>query len=168
MAAQKPLQIVAGVPTAVTAVESSVGAGDEGKIVALNATGLIDVTMLPAGIGADTITAVASEALVAGNIVNVYSNAGTKAVRKADASSAAKYAVGFVLAAVANAATATIYLGGLNDQVTGLTPGVTQWLSAVTPGAVTATPPTTGISQIVGTSGSATQLAFEAQNWYVL
>lgn len=164
MAAQKPLQLVSGIPTQVAAVESSSGSGDEGKIVALNSGGLIDDTMFPPGLGADTTTAVATEALTAGDIVNVYDAAGVKSCRKADADSITKKAIGFVRANVLNAGTATIYLSGVNDQVSGLTIGAVYFLSQTAGGVATSSPTGAGvISQLVGVAGSATELLFEAQ-----
>lgn len=50
---------------------SSAGAGDAGKVVALDGSGRIDNTMMPVGIGADTATITASEALSAGDFVNI-------------------------------------------------------------------------------------------------
>jgi len=124
--------------TIVNSKTTSAGAGDSGKIPALGATGKLDQSFMPTGIGADTASITASEALAAGDFVNIYDATGAKC-RKADASTAGKEAHGFVLAAVENAAEATVYFEGTNDQVTGLTPGK-QYLSS-TPGLCTATAP---------------------------
>ena len=51
---------------------ASAGASDAGKLVALDAAGRINTTMMPTGIGADTAIIVASEALSAGDLVNIY------------------------------------------------------------------------------------------------
>lgn len=149
---------------------TSAGAGDTGKIVALDATGKLDTSLLPTGIGADTASIQATEALSAGDLVNIYdSGSSTFRCRKADASSSSKEAHGFVLAAVSNGANATIYFEGSNSQVSGLAPG-NRFLSGSTPGGTTSTAPsTTGhLVQLVGVATSATVLNFEAQQSIVL
>ncbi len=105
---------------------------------------------------------VASEALVAGNLVNVWNNAGTTSVRKADASSASKYANGYVLSSFDASAVATVFFHGVNDKLSALSAGL-QYLSAASPGACTTTPPSGGgqLVQIVGVSFSATKMAFQ-------
>lgn len=100
----------------------SAGAGDSGKLVALDGAGRIDSSAMPVGIGADTATITTSEALAAGDFVNIHNSTGAK-VRKADAATAGKEAHGFVLAAFGSAAAATVYFEGTNTQVTGQTPG---------------------------------------------
>ena len=149
--------------TIVNSKTSSAGAGDSGKLVALDGTGKIDSTMMPVGIGADTQSIAATEDLAAGDLVNIYNSSGAKC-RKADASTAGKEAHGFVLAAVSNGNNATIYFEGTNTQVTGLTPGVA-FLSATTPGLATATAPsaTGNVVQRVGFVTSATTLNFQSQ-----
>lgn len=138
----------------------SAGAGDAGKIPQLDGTGRLDASMMPVGIGADTQSITASEALAAGDLVNVHNSTGAK-VRKADATAAGKHAVGFVLASVANAALATVYFEGTVTGLTGLTGG-DQFL-AITPGASDETPPNAAgnVIQRVGSATSATTLAFE-------
>lgn len=134
------------------------------KIVKLDGTGKLDVTVMPTGIGADTASITASEALAAGDLVNIWNNSGTANVRKADGSTAGKEAHGFVLSAVLSAAAATVYFEGTNTQCTGLTPGV-QYLSGATPGKpASAAPSGTGkIVQVVGFAISATALNFQAE-----
>lgn len=165
--AQKPLQIISGVPTEVEASASSAGAGDAGKIVALDGTGRVHTSMMPVGIGADTNTVDASEALGAGDLVNIWDDAGTPKARLADASGD-KQADGFVLVAVAMDDPAEVYSEGTNDQLSGMTGGVEQYLSAATPGGVTATPPTGSgnLVQRVGKAFSATALNFQKGDVY--
>jgi len=150
--------------TIVNAKTSSAGAGDSGKVVALDSSGRIDPTMMPTGIGADTASIQASEALSAGDQVNIYNNAGTANCRKADASTPGKDAMGFVLSAVASGANATVYFEGTNTQMTGLTPG-RQFLSATTPGKTQAAAPTGSgqVVQVVGFATSATAMNFQAE-----
>lgn len=146
----------------VAATQTSAGSGDAGKIPALNSAGQIDPTMLP---NLDSTTILASETIAAGNIVNVYDNSGTRNVRKADGSSYAKRAVGFVNAGITSGASGTVNFEGTVTGLTGLTAGVEYYLSNVTPGAITATPVTTSghILQVVGTALSATELTFEPE-----
>lgn len=141
---------------------TSAGAGDSGKIPALDATGKLSTTFLPSGIAADVAIVPASEALAAGDLVNLYDATGAKC-RKADASTAGKEAHGFVLAAVDNEANATVYFEGSNDQVSGMTPG-RLFLSA-TPGLATSTAPSASgnIVQRVGFATAATSMNFQAQ-----
>lgn len=175
--------------TIINSKTTSAGAGDANKIPALNASGVLDdtiinasvtsspnktvkldgsgkldVTVMPTGIGADTASILASEALAAGDLVNIYNNAGTANIRKADASASGKEAHGFVLSAVSSGASGTVYFEGTNTQVTGLTPGV-QFLSASTPGKSTTTAPSSSgnVVQIVGIATSATALNFQME-----
>ena len=175
--------------TIVNSKTTSAGAGDAGKLAALNASGILDdtiinatvtsaankvvkldgtgkldSTVLPTGVGADTVAITASEALAAGDLVNVYNNGGTANVRKADGSTSGKEAHGFVLSAVPASASATVYFEGTNTQCTGLTPGL-QFLSGTTAGKSVSTAPTgTGkVVQVVGFAVSATAMNFQAE-----
>lgn len=147
--------------TIVNAKTTSAGAGDANKIVALDGSGRIDNTMMPVGIGADTKTITASEALSAGNYVNVWSDASVFKVRKADGSTSGKRAHGFVLSAVSSGASATVYFEGENSAVTGMTPG--DVFLGVTAGAGQATAPTVAgqTVQRLGVATSATSVNFE-------
>jgi hypothetical protein len=168
MAGDKFLYNNAGTITEKVSNQASAGAGDAGKIVALDSTGRIDNTMMPVGIGADTKNITTSEALAAGDFVNVWNSTGAKA-RKADASTAGKEAHGFVLAAASSGASATVYFEGANTQVTGMTPGPV-FLSATTPGAATSTAPS-GTGQVVQRIGFAvgtTEVNFQSQPPVVL
>lgn len=144
-----------------TGVDTSTGSGDAGKLVHLNASGRLDDTMMPVGIGADTSVIVASEALAAGDRVNVWNDAGTAKVRKADATAAGKEAHGFVQASVSSGANATVYFEGTITGLSGLTPGV-HYLST-TPGESSHTAPSTAgnVVQRVGVATSATTINFE-------
>ncbi len=155
--------------TIVNGTATSAGAGDTGKLVVLDSTGRVDTSMMPVGIGADTASLTASEALAAGDLVNVWNDAGTAKIRKADGSTSGKEAHGFVLAAVSSAALGTVYFEGTNTQVTGLTAGA-QFLSGTTAGAATVTAPTgTGkVVQRVGFATSATALNFQSNDPIVL
>lgn len=105
---------------------------------------------------------VASENLVAGDHVNIYTDGGAAKARKADGSAAKRKAHGFVKAAVLTSETASVTpLGGENDAVSGLTPGVEYFLSTTTPGSVQAAAPNGSgvLRQSLGVAVSATQLA---------
>lgn len=172
---------------------TSAGAGDAGKLPALNASGVLDdtilgatvssvankvvkldgsgrldVTVMPVGFGTDTASIVASEALLAGDLVNIWNNASVANVRKADANAAGKDAHGFVLAGVAALASATVYFEGTNTQCTALVPG--QQFLSVTAGKPAATAPTGAgkVVQRVGFAISATALNFSGTDPIVL
>ncbi len=136
--ADKPLQLVNNRVTEVEAKVVSAGAGDAGKVVALDSTGKLDSSVMPTGIGADVAVIEATENLAAGDFVNIYDSTGPK-VRKADATTAAagKQAHGFVIAGVTSGQNATVYFEGSNGQLSSLTPGATYVLSHTTPGGVT-------------------------------
>lgn len=195
--ADKVLQLINGLPTEVEATQESAGAGDAGKVLALNADGLVDdtalnsttsssgvgdadkviktngsgvldPTLLPAGVGADTKVRTASEALTAGNIVNIWNDTGTAKARKADATATGKRAVGFVLANVSSDNPATVYFEGTITGLTSLTPGATYFLDT-TAGGITTSPPTGSgnVVQVVGVAISDTELSFEPGDVYV-
>lgn len=154
-----------GHPIRTQATDSSAGAGDAGKIVALDSNGKLASTMMPTGYGDETVSVVTSENLAAGNLVNIYDNSGTATARKADGSTTGKQCDGFVIAATTSPAAAVVYFDGFNNSVTGLTAGRI-YLSQTTPGLATSTIPTTagGIAQVVGRAVSATSLDFEAED----
>lgn len=160
--ADKYLYNNGGTITEKAATVTSAGGANAGQIVALDGGGHLDSTVMPTGIGADTVSVLASEALSAGNFISLYNNAGTLNARKADGSTTGKNADGFVLAAVSSGASGTVYLAGQNNQVTGQTPGPV-WLSASTPGTVTNTAPSGTAGQTVqrvGVALSATAIEF--------
>lgn len=162
--ADKPLQVVGGRMTEVEAKTTSAGAGDSGKIVALNGSGQVDQSMMPTGIGPDTTSIVASENLSAGDFVNIFDDAGTIKVRKADATASGKEADGYVLSAVTSGQSALVYHEGGNTALTGLTLGARYYLSAASPGGATATAPDAAgnVRQYLGRAVSTTKLVFEA------
>lgn len=161
------LDIVGGVQTQKRATQTSAGAADAGKLVALDETGRLPQTMMPTGLGADTTSGTASGALSAGDAVYIKSD-GT--IARATAAAAGVGADGFVLAASADGAAATMYLEGRNTAKTGLTVGARYYLSDATPGGVTATPVSgTGkLHQYIGKAISTTSLAWEADDPIVL
>ena len=153
--------------TIVNSKTTSAGAGDSGKLVALDGSGRIDSTMMPVGIGADTATITTSEALSAGDFVNVWNSTGAK-VRKADATVSGKEAHGFVLSAYGSSASATVYFEGTNTGVTGQTPGPV--FLSTTAGVATSTAPSGSgnVVQRIGFAVSATAINFQSQTPIVL
>lgn len=159
----KYLSNSAGAIAEVQPVTTSAGAADATKLAQLDGAGRFDNSVLPVGIGADTNPVQASEALAAGDFVNVHDVAGAFRCRKADATVSGKQADGFVLAAVASGANATIYSEGPNTAVTAQTPG--QKFLATTAGTATATAPSGAgnVVQRIGVAMSATVINFEPQ-----
>ena len=161
---QKVLGIGATGKTEVLPIDASTGASDAGKIIATDSAGLIAESLMPAGIGADIKVCPASENLSDGDMVNLFDDAGTMKVRKADASGGhAKAADGFVKAAVSSGQDASVYLDkGINSGLSGLTPGAKYYLSATAGGVTTTAPTTTGhIWQPIGKALSATELSVD-------
>ena len=149
------LTLVNGVKTLVASISAFTGNANE--VVSTNGSGFIDPSLLPAGIGAKTATVTASGALAAGDFVNVFDNAGTLTAQLADESTALP-ANAFVLTAIPDTTTGLAYFSGINNGLSGLTAGLTYYLS--TAGGVTTTVPSTedGIIQCLGTAVSATEL----------
>lgn len=137
------------------------------KIVKLDATGRLDNSVMPTGIGADVAVISASENLSAGDFVNIFNSSGAKA-RKADATTSGKEAHGFVLSAVTTGNNATVYFEGTNTGVTGMTPGVVYL--ATTAGLATSTAPSGSgnVVQRVGYAVSATAINFQSLSPVVL
>jgi hypothetical protein len=161
MAAKKFLRLISGIITEIAGVVTSAGAGNDGDFPVLDATGRLDVSMMPVGIGPEVQVMLASEALSAGDLVNIWLDSAVAKARKADNSTAGKEANGFVLASFASGASATVYgPSQMNTARSGLTIGATYWLG--TTGGLVTTPPTGAgvVSQVVGKSVSATTLMF--------
>lgn len=157
MATHKVIQISStGAQSEYAGKSTSAGAGDAGEFTILDGSGKLDITLMPNGVGADSITATAGEALAAGDFVYINGSGG---VLKADATTFAKRAMGYVLASVLNAGTATVFFDESNSSLSGLTPGGMYYLSA-TSGLATLTSPTTSgqFVQELGIATSATSL----------
>ena len=160
MPAKKFLRLVAGVFTEVAATVTSAGTGNDGDLVALDSSGRLDNSVMPVGIGVDTKTIAASEALAAGDWVNVWNGTGAK-VRKADATTAGKEAHGFVLAAVSSGGNALVYFEGTNTQVSGQTPGPVYLQTTAGTGGATIPSASGNVVQNLGVAVSATEVNFE-------
>lgn len=157
-------------PTLLNAKASSAGAGDAGKIPQLDGSGRISNTMMPVGLGADTQDMTTSEAVAAGDWVNIHDGgSGAFRVRKADASVDGKHAMGFVLVGQSLGGVVTVYFEGTNTSVTGQTPGDV-YLSAANAGKGVAAAPTASgnVVQNIGYATSANSVNFNAQPRIVL
>lgn len=169
MAGDKYLYNNVGTITEKAAIQSSAGAGDAGKIPAVDSTGKLDTSFMPVGVSPETDSVVSSENLAAGDFVNLWNSTGLK-VRKADATVAGKEAYGFVLASVTAPAAATVYrISQSNTQKVGMTVGAKQFLST-TPGLTTETAPAAAgnVVQMLGIAVSATVMNFSPNDPIVL
>lgn len=161
----KYLKLPASGPTfEETFITTSSGAGDAGKGVATNSAGVLDQTLMPAGVGSEARTYTASETITGPALVALWLDSGTLKVRYADASAAtaSKRAWAFVLSTISSGASGTVYFGGIISGLSSLTKAATYFLSGTTPGAPTATAPTTSghCVQEVGVAISDTELSF--------
>lgn len=173
MAKQGLLARVAGKTKQIFGIDTSAGVADAGKFAVLGTDGRWDMSMMPTGLGANTTQAPASEAIGAGKLINFWDDAGVLKMRLADNSNG-RQADGFVISAVASAATGTAYpLDSTNSAVTGLTAGARYWLG--TAGGVTSTPldetdvaNVNKVSQYVGVAKSATELVTDDNGYVIL
>lgn len=170
MAASKYLSLISGRIREVIATVISSGAGSDGALVALDATGRLDNSVLPVGIGQETKSIISSENISASSLVNIWNDAGTPKVRNADATSSGKEANGFVLAGVTSPAAATVYFEGTITGLSGLVAGTRYYLSQSTPGNSTSTIPTSSgnVVQYIGTGISSSELSFEPTDGVIL
>lgn len=153
------------VPGGVTTTAPSGGATFAQPLgTAISATSMVvDIDTVPGG-DAVSFTVPAFENLVAGDLVNILDDSGTAKAQKADATAAGKEADGYVDSAVTSGNAASVLSGGVNENATGLTIGVKQFLST-TPGLATDTAPSGSgnIVQEVGKSLSATSFLFNTK-----
>jgi hypothetical protein len=114
----------------------------------------------PGGLGPETSTIEASEAIEAGQLLNVWVDAGELRVRPA-LGVFGREAHGFSLSNISMGSDVTVYHGGENSAMSGLTVGA-QFLSPTVPGACQAAIPTAPghLVQKVGFASSATRLIF--------
>lgn len=154
----------AGLKKQQSALVTSAGAADQNRIVKTNAAGVLDSTLFPAGIGDESKGLTASEALSAGDFVNIFNDPidGPR-VRRANATARGTEAVGFVSDNFAAGELATVFFEGENTALTGLVAGTTLFLSADTPGGATDTAPNAvgNVVQVIGKACSATSAIFK-------
>ncbi len=152
--------LVSGVETIGIAIGLSAGVADANKIIQTDANGLIDPSFFPASFDVVTRTYEASVNLDANDLVNIFDDAGTFKVRKAD-SSLAQEANGFILDTVTATNNVTVYLVGVLPGFTGLSEGFVQ-LTTNGDGTQTYFNPADGeIYQVLGYALSATEIRFE-------
>jgi hypothetical protein len=166
--ADKYIRNNAGVLTEKQATVESLGSGSAGEIPALDATGRLDQTLMPVGIGPDVAKIEADGNIAAGDFINVFNDDGTAKVRKADASTAGKQAHGYVLDSASNGTMATVFFEGHNTAITGATPGTV--FLGTTAGSFQATAPS-GAGQIVqrlGVAIASDDINFERTLHFVL
>lgn len=163
------IQLVNGAMKRIIANVTSAGAADADKLVQLDAGGKFDVSVLPAAAlsGSEEFSMTASEDLSAEDLINVWDDAGTPKVRKADATDTTKPAHGFTIGAITSGASGNCSLGdGVMVGQTGLTVGKDYYLSAASPGAITLTPPSSvgNIICRVGWAKSETEFVYLDDN----
>jgi len=144
-------------------IEKSTGTGDAGKFVVTTSTGRLDESIMPVGFGDEVKILEATEPITAGKYVNIYNVAGVGKIRNADASTGKK-ADGFIVEGVAIGATVKVFTEGINNALTGLTPGADYYLSSTNPGEATTIPPTStgNILQRIGKALSVKEMNFES------
>lgn len=166
MAANKYLEhdLAGGMREKVATIVST-GSNEEGDIVALDATGRLDNSIMPVGIGEDAAIVQCSEDLAAGDWVNIWDDSGNPRVRKADATTTGKDVTGFVLNSATSGTNANVFFEGTNTVENALSPGQVLYLST-TAGSSTHTPPTTSgnVVQKIGRALSETSAQFEPSN----
>lgn len=152
-----------GIDEAITVQQG--GSSNADKIASLNNNGRWPLSMMPTGIGPEVARLETRANLSAGNFVSIVAgtggHVGEYVVVQADASNKSRPAHGFVKESHIIGTRATVYLSGINDQLTGVTPA-TPYLST-TAGEMTTTAPT-GVGeyvQILGTPVSSTSIFFE-------
>jgi hypothetical protein len=147
-----------GQPTRATPV--TVG-GTAYALVALNAAGYIDPSMLQES--GQVASVVASEAIAAGALVNLWMNGAALNVRNADNSAAGKEANGFSPSAISSSSSGTIYTlsGSVISGLSGLTIGTLYFLGTTGAAVATITSTTGSVLQQIGRALSATTLLFE-------
>lgn len=153
-----------GKVTEVRGTDASTGVGEAGDIVALGTDGKIDLSLLPTSIGPDVGIIETTEALSAGDYVNIYDDAGVERVRLADSTNG-RDANGYVKDAFTTGAQAMVYFEGGNDALTGLTPGARYYLTAAGEASTTVpTAPTDDIHQYLGKAVNATTINTDIQD----
>lgn len=176
MAAPRYIADSSGLLTEIAAVQTG-GSGNADRIPALNATtGLLDITMMPVGIGAEVTTCVTVSGCSAGHFMYFYDLPGLR-TDKAIATSATTAAMGFVLSTFAALASATVYgISNTNNTVpvVTMTIGGRYYLSNSTAGQVATYGSMTlsaghivqrlGIATVAGPPGS---LVFDNADFYV-
>ena len=163
MANKKFIRLESGQFIEDQAISTSAGAGDAGKVPALDEAGLINQDMMPLGVGPESKGFVTSEIIGDNVLVNIHDDAGTPKIRLANNAAANPYrAHGYIKTGGDSDTTVLVYFES-NMVGAGMTPGVEQYLG-VNGVLVEIAPDIVGdIVQEVGIAISATEMTFEAQ-----
>lgn len=163
----KYIALLGGVETEIEGTVVGGAVGQAGDLVALDASGRLDTSVLPVGIAADVYTGTAFETLTATSPFVYIRPDGS--IANANAASGGSPTIGFVLEGSASAAPATVYFEGRVTGLSGLTVGSRYYLSDTVPGGLTLTPVSgTGkLHQYLGRAISTTTLSFEADDHIV-
>lgn len=150
------------------AEESTVTAGggaNANKVPALDSNGQLAESMMPSGIGADTVVVPTSENLSANEMVNLYNNSGAITARKADAGTNKYQAHGYVKASTTSPANATVYFDGACAGTFAATDAGKPVFLSDTAGASTLTPVSGSgkIHQMIGYVSATTGFDFEIE-----
>tara|TARA_R110002153_G_scaffold136399_2_gene286299 strand:+ start:2716 stop:3225 length:510 start_codon:yes stop_codon:yes gene_type:complete len=169
MAGKKYMQLVNGKKSLTKSKDLSTGAADAGEIVALNAEGKIDSTMLQ---DIDNTNVPASEDLSSGDYVNIFDDGGVVKARKADNSNN-RPAHGYVKDNVVAPANVTVFFEGTNANLSALTEGSRQYLGTAGSAVETPLDPTNAaddgkIHQLLGVAISATEVNTDIQDCIIL
>ncbi len=127
MAAKSFLRLVAGKIKAIQAVVTSAGVANDGDIVALDAAGRLDPSVMPVGVGPDVTNLPSFENLTSGDYVNIFDDSGTVKARKADNSNG-RAAHGYIKDTVVAPAAVNVFYEGANANLAGLTKGARIYL----------------------------------------
>ena len=172
MAAKTFLRLVAGQINSIKAVVQSLGASNDGDLVALDSTGKLDPSLFPTGLGPDVQVLEASENINSGGYVNIFDDGGTTKIRNADRSNA-REAHGFLKTAATIGSTGDVYFEGPNDALSGLTSGARYYLglngAAITTAVDNTNPSANGfISQYLGIATSTTSINTDIEDYIVV
>lgn len=165
MAADKYVEFgTGGALKEVQALDTSVGAGSSGRIVALDAIGKINSNMLPNSFDALIFNAETAQVLAIGDLV-YFRPDGTIGLARASAPELDKTAVGYATEVTAIGIFTDVRFDGIIEGLSGLTVGSRYYLDAANDGKLTITPPDGAgeIAQVVGWAISTTQLLFRPQ-----
>ncbi len=127
MAGNKYMTLNGGKKTLIKGQQTSAGVADANKIPALDATGKLDPSLLPTGVGPDLINVPSFENLDSGDYVNLFDDAGTVKARKADNSNN-RPAHGYIAQTVTAPAAVNVFFEGANAGLSGLTEGARIYL----------------------------------------
>lgn len=101
---------------------TSSGVANAGDIPALDASGKLDPTLLPVGVGPDVTNLPSFENLTAGDYVNIFDDGGTVKARKADNTNG-RDAHGYVKDTVISPAAVNVFFEGANANLSTLIEG---------------------------------------------